>query len=389
MAESTLSLSFSDLCRHVCRDLGWTRTAEKSGGTISVTTGTVTLAGATWPSWAAAGTLLYNGTFYTVATRTDSTHIVLDDTSLTGVAGAAYTLFQLTEDEANDLIDVVKTGLRNVYAPLPLDGYTHRWSFMDPITTLTTRAPYSTGTVTIVAGVVTLAGGTFPTWAASGELRIDGVAYPVATYSSGSSITLDDTSIAAAAGTTYELVQQVYDLPDDFGGIIGPLTYRPGTPNTSLEVGLRSETELRRSQRVLDVPTAPRYYAIRPKTYSGGTSQGQRWELLLDVPPDRAYVFTYRYSRSPDTISTANQYPYGGLYMAETYKESCLAAAELMLRDLANGPHKQKFLENLKASIEKDRAEMVPDSLGVDYGQGRLRNGENRFTPGVQITIEV
>jgi hypothetical protein len=385
LAESSLTITFSDLVRHVSRYLGWGRTAEYSTGTIAVAAGTVTLSSGTWPSWAAAGTLLYNGTFYTVASRTSNSVIVLDDTSLTVVAGATYTLFNNTEDEAKDLIDIVKTGQRNVYVPPAIDGYSHRWSFMDPVTTLSTVEPYDTGTVTIVAGTATLAGGTWPSWAASGDLVVDGVPYSVASRTSNSVIVLDDTSATAAALTEYSLQQQAYDLPDDFGGMIGPLTFRPGGTNFQQEIVQRGEAEIRRMQATLNVASAPQYYALRPKLPTASTSAGQRWELIFNCPTDDVYVLSYRYTRNPNTISTANQYAYGGLILAEVLKESCLAEAELMIHD-RRGEHEAQFLQLLKAAIEKDRLEMTPDSLGV-AGSGRMREGQYEFTPSVQVNF--
>lgn len=67
-------------------------TAPYSTGTVSITTGTVTLTGGTWPSWAADGTLVVDGSRYEVDTRTSNSVIVLEDTSVTGVSGETYEL---------------------------------------------------------------------------------------------------------------------------------------------------------------------------------------------------------------------------------------------------------------------------------------------------------
>ena len=304
MAESTLAITYSDLLRELGRDLGWGRNPGR------------------WK-----------------------------------------------EDDRIDAEDCIKAGLRSFYIPLPLDGKSHRWSFLDPLQTFTAVAPYETGTVTIVAGVVTLASGTFPSWAASGDLRVDGVAYPVSTRDSNTQVTLVDTSVAASAGSSYMLVQQIYDLPADFGGLIGDLMFRPGSSNWRTRVAQRSDIEVRRQSALkYGEPSEPQFYAVRPKTYAGGVVAGQRFELVFDCPTDEAYTFEYRYQIEPNTIDVSNEYPYGGAKHSETIKEAVLAAGELMLKDEANGPHRQRFLELLRASIEKDRAEFTPDSLGVDVG---------------------
>lgn len=311
MAESTLAITYSDLLRELGRDIGWGRNPGR------------------WK-----------------------------------------------EDDKLDAEDCVKSGLRAFYVA----NGEHRWSFLDPLQTFSAVEPYSTGTVTIVAGVVTLVGGTFPSWVAGptatfpsttayGELRINGVAYRIASTTSTTVITLADTTVAAAALSTYDLVQQIYDLPADFGGMIGDITYRAGTTNFRTTIRQRSDIEVRRLYSdALGSPGQPSYYAIRPKTYAGGALAGQRWELLFDCPTDAAYGFEYRYTIEPNAIDVSNEYPYGGAKHSETIKEAVLAAGELMLKDDAQGPHRQRFLELLKASIEKDRAEFTPDSLGVDYG---------------------
>jgi hypothetical protein len=103
---------------------------------------------------------------------------------------------------------------------IPGETAPHIWSFMSQVGKLTIRAPYSTGTVTIVAGVATLAGGTWPSWAAAGDLIVSGVRYSVNTRDSNSQITLNDTSVTASAGTSYELIQFYYELASDFGSLI-------------------------------------------------------------------------------------------------------------------------------------------------------------------------
>jgi hypothetical protein len=101
-------------------------------------------------------------------------------------------------DQLDNIEQCIRDGLHDVYSA-------HPWSFFRPIAEITTTAPYTTGTVSIVAGVVTLTGGTWPTWAATGVLKISNGYYEVDSRDSSTQITLEDTSVAAAALTTYEL----------------------------------------------------------------------------------------------------------------------------------------------------------------------------------------
>lgn len=89
--------------------------------------------------------------------------------------GLNITWASLPTDDAAYVTDIIASGLRQFYTPATLgERYGHSWSFLRPATTLTTSAPYSTGTITVVAGVVTLASGTFPSWAADGEIIFSG-----------------------------------------------------------------------------------------------------------------------------------------------------------------------------------------------------------------------
>ncbi|MHC4705416.1 MAG: hypothetical protein ACYTFQ_33145 [Planctomycetota bacterium] len=69
-----------------------------------------------------------------------------------------------TSDQTTDIEECIKDGLHDVYTA-------HPWSFFRPVKEITTTAPYSTGTITVASGVVTLTSGTFPSWAAVGILE--------------------------------------------------------------------------------------------------------------------------------------------------------------------------------------------------------------------------
>lgn len=67
-----------------------------STGTVSVTNGVVTLTGGQWPLWAEHGRITISSTGYEVRDRTSKTTLLLYNTSLTGVSGAAYSLAHLS-----------------------------------------------------------------------------------------------------------------------------------------------------------------------------------------------------------------------------------------------------------------------------------------------------
>ena len=66
--------------------------------------------------------------------------------------------------------------------------------------------------------LVTIAAGTWPTWAKYGRIRIDDVVYSIEDRKSSTTITLNEDSnpgADVAAGTSYEIYRSVYPLPAD------------------------------------------------------------------------------------------------------------------------------------------------------------------------------
>lgn len=72
--------------------LGTTISAPYATGTIAIVAGTATLTGGTWPSWAADGWLVVDGVGYSVASRSSSSVIVLDDSTAAVSSGTTYSL---------------------------------------------------------------------------------------------------------------------------------------------------------------------------------------------------------------------------------------------------------------------------------------------------------
>lgn len=272
--------------------------------------------------------------------------------------------------EKLDIDECINRGYRQFLSPplLPNQAAPHIWSFLRPVTTLVTTAPYDTGTVTIVLGVVTLAGGTFPTWAADGVLVVDGTGYTVNTRDSGSQVTLDDLTVTAAAGSAFSLTRPDMTLSDDFQAIDGPLTYQAITARPKITiVDERMIRELRQSQLVS--AGQPYYASIQPGAAPTGTTVGQRWTISFYPTPDAAYRLVYRYIVQVNKIdTTTNTIPIGGLLHGETILASCLSIAEGIRerdgsgRESGNKPQMEHFLQRLAGSIAMDQR-----ASGVDY----------------------
>lgn len=116
----------------------------------------------------------------------------------------------------------VRSAIQAAYEELPR---MRNWSFLYRQGRLQLNAPYSTGTVDYVhtGGTyerqLTLASGTWPTWAARGKIRISTTNYEVLERKSATVLQLDEVltpQADVAAGTAYTIYQSQYVLPVDF-----------------------------------------------------------------------------------------------------------------------------------------------------------------------------
>ena len=247
----------------------------------------------------------------------------------------------------------VQAGVRQVYYPPAVDNVEQgfQWSWLSPETTLTTVGPYSTGTITVSSGVVTLTAGVFPSWAAKGTMTISSTDYTVNTRDSNTQDTLTDTSLNVGSASTYSLTHPpTVSMEDDHGRILGDLTYEPDQNNQPIV--LVSQAQIARFASGSDHSGYPRYAAEREKSSDG--SGGQRKELVLWPAPDASYVLSYRYEAYQGKLSGSNPYPLGGMKYSELYTESCLAIAEQRAID-EKGIHTEAFQRMLSSMVEQDR----------------------------------
>lgn len=276
--------------------------------------------------------------------------------------------------QAERVRHAIQQGLIEFYKPT-FDGMEdhkgHRWSFLDSITTLTTNNTYSTGTITVVSGVVTLASGTFPSWAAQGHLLIGGIGYEVNTRDSSTQVTLVDTTVSAAAGTTYVLAHWAYDLPSDFSAIdTAMVTFEPGRGLPPLEP--TTEDKIRHYQQYLPQYGYPREFAIRTKT---PTTSGTTREVLFWPIPNGTYTLTYRFKSAPILLASG-QTPLGGTTHATTILASCLAIVD-------PGKWQALYVQRLQASIEVDQS----DNQQHNLGQVTDRSDEFKGLPHRYVTV--
>ncbi len=275
----------------------------------------------------------------------------------------------------------VDIGCRWVYEPelLPGEAQVHIWSFMQPkMMSFALTPQYSIGTISIVAGVVTGTGTVFPGWAADGELVINGTSYSVASRSSNTSLTLDDTTVSALAGTSYTLHQVDYLLPNLFGGLRGDLYLNQSSNSLGYALQRADKQELLSLQRsgIADSAAQPCRFAIFPADQTGATDQ--RWLMSVWPLADSSYTVSGFYTINPYQLTSSLPYPMGGLPLSECLREAVLAAAEMEFSGEA-GIHSKQFRTRLQAAVSYDRQMSNPGILGqnLDRSYERSQWGKN------------
>lgn len=262
-----------------------------------------------------------------------------------------------------DLVDdVIRSGLRRVYSA-------HEWNFLRPSGTLELPAPYATGTVTVAedsaGSIVTLAGGTWPDWAADGILTIEGGGrYLVASRTSNSVIVLEASDVEVTDASEFTLARWRFDLDDDFGGVEGSITYiAPDNYRHPIKTVHESDIRLLLDDRYRSYTDSyPQFASVFVRAHDQTTPQ--TWKLVLYPPASQRLVLHYRYRSQPNAIDADNPYPLGGSMHSELITEAVLAEAEIRLNTVTR-EHEARYAERLQAAIRLDSDQGAPDSLSV------------------------
>lgn len=275
-------------------------------------------------------------------------------------------------DDVTMIDMIVKRGLRKFYKPQPIfqGEPPHRWSFLNPTTTLTTIPSYTTGTIALVVGSanVTLTDGVWPSWAeTNGSIVIDNVVYAIASRTNNTVIVLAEAwAGAASAATTFELRHNgLYDMPASFAGMASrTLSHEPGVLKP--HVKLVSEAQIRKMLAHGHTGRSwPQYCAVRPKNTAVTATAGQRFEMMFYPIPDMAYVLSYAMTVQVDMLSDESAYPLGGGAHGETIIAACIAVAELSEDNIA-GPREADYIKLLASSIREDQVAFQSEHLGYN-----------------------
>lgn len=263
-----------------------------------------------------------------------------------------------TSDQTSDILNCIQDGLQRVYSA-------HNWSFFRPVVDVSTTAPYVTGTVTIASGVVTLTGGTFPSWAADGLFLVDNSYYSVASRNSNTQITLDATTVTVASASNYQLARPEIPMDAAFDAVANDsdLTYYPSAEYWYPPVRQRHDSFIRKMEQSNPEFDRPVWYSVRTTRFD--PTVGSRKVLVLYPTPDQVYTLRVPMVFRPIMLDAINQYPIGGEVLSQVILEACLAAAEHNFEEREH-IHEKRFMEMIALSIRNDQERSSPTSLGPD-----------------------
>lgn len=193
-----------------------------------------------------------------------------------------------------------RASILQAYRDLPTK---HPWNYYYRTYLLQTVASQSSSTITYdhtggaAERLVTIAAGTFPSWAAFGRLIIDDVHYEVDTRESSTTLTLKSDSNPGddvAAGTSYVLYRAAYPLPANFASLC-----RVVDVSNDLVLTLIDQSQYQVGQVFYGTPQQPWEAMVR----STGEHYGGL-HLHFGPPPEaiRSYEILYRVHPRPLTI---------------------------------------------------------------------------------------
>lgn len=157
--------------------------------------------------------------------------------------------------------------------------------------------------------------------------------------------------------------QADYDMPEDFGGILGPLIYS-ADDNGTLPVQVVSDAMIRSRRQYSSDGTsgAPEMASLEQTSPTGAA--GTRYRLSLWPTPNTAYTLSFRCIVIPQPLGAANLVPPGGPRMSGVLKTAVLAEYEARFND-GQSQWQVLFQQELASAIAQD-ASLEPERISPD-----------------------
>ena len=296
------------------------------------------------------------------------------------VMGVGRTVGKMDASTESDVRQIIRSGLRKFLYPL-IGDRVHQWSFLSKYHPISVDAVFDDGTLTIIGGTATLAGGTWPDDIVDYFIDTgDNVLY-VTSRTDANNVEISHTNLTAAALTTYTAYRFRYDLPADFAEFQGGLVYQSGSDHWLLSGSSESELRLRYAVGQ-GLSSRTTHYAITSAPDADAESAESpalpaQQIIFWPVPEPDAFIQGL-YLIAPDDKLPADLTTPGVVVQvpplySEAALESILSAAE-EYNDDTQGVHAVKFQSSLAAAILHDKAS------GAEYDFSR-RVGEGIFVP--------
>ena len=249
-----------------------------------------------------------------------------------------------------DVDRIIRAGRRKFVSANPKG-----WKFLEQHLVVLTVAPVTTGTVTIVDGVVTLAGSTFPTDLVDNYLfQPDGGGlYEISVRTDSTHATLKDTSLDAAALTTYTLYKYRYPFASNYGGFKGPLTT---ARNERLEeAAVLPDYELRALRSHLTVQTGrPRLFTVSRRMADEDVALPEWYLEIWPLADDVYEIQGDMRVHLGDALGETDSDIVCNMNFSQCMAEAIYAEGELSMLVL-NGPHREAFNDELEKAIAIDK----------------------------------
>lgn len=182
---------------------------------------------------------------------------------------------------------------------------------------------------------------------------------------------------------TTTAAEYAYDLPDNYGAILGPLTWDDANVGGGV-IPIVSEGKIRQMRQGSDVTGRPTHAATRTKTFD--PTVGQRSEIIFFPTPDGEYDLSYRSSLIVALkLDATNKFPIGGMSFGRVVLAACLAVAERKYRRGEN-TMQAAFMTSLAAEISRD-LQNAPEYFGYNGDRSSSYLRGCRSHAGERLTV--
>lgn len=163
-----------------------------------------------------------------------------------------------------------------------------------------------------------------------------------------------------------------YDLPDDFGGMIGMGYF--AQDEGYIPILIVDPQDIINERQYNTATGRPEKAGIRPKAFTG-TSSATRYEILFYRVPNQVYNITYQYKIIPDVPTASVPYFHGTAQMGALAKAACMAAAErIELHEI--GMWHDVYTNELASAMAVDLA--LPSRHYLGYNGDGSTSGHSR-----------